>query len=152
MKKADLADPLELSALAEEILEEESKNPFAPQNFCAVFPEKKTELALAQEMSEKNGRKRRRIPSRKLLTDTEQPWKRRAGWNFDDLLIRTVSLLRENCPAIRRFCSQFSVSSGRRVSGYQPSPVRADPGVEQRGKRAVCYRRSGSGDLRLQRL
>lgn len=104
-EKADLADPLELSALAEEILEEESK-PLRPTEFLRRVSRKKTELALAQEMSEKTGEKEEN--SFQKAFDRYRTAMEAQGWlDFDDLLIRTVSLLRENCPAIRRFCSHF---------------------------------------------
>lgn len=104
-EKADLADPLELSALAEEILEEESK-PLRPTEFLRRVSRKKTELALAQEMSEKTGEKEEN--SFQKAFDRYRTAMEAQGWlDFDDLLIRTVSLLRENCPAICRFCSHF---------------------------------------------
>lgn len=104
-EKADLADPMELSALAEEILEEESK-PLRPTEFLRRVSRKKTELALAQEMSEKTGEKEEN--SFQKAFDRYRTAMEAQGWlDFDDLLIRTVSLLRENCPAIRRFCSHF---------------------------------------------
>lgn len=104
-EKADLADPLELSALAEEILEEESK-PLRPTEFLRRVSRKKTELALAQEMSEKMGEKEEN--SFQKAFDRYRTAMEAQGWlDFDDLLIRTVSLLRENCPAICRFCSHF---------------------------------------------
>ena len=104
-EKADLADPLELSALAEEILEEESK-PLRPTEFLRRVSRKKTELALAQEMSEKTGEKEENSFQRAF--DRYRTAMEAQGWlDFDDLLIRTVSLLRENCPAICRFCSHF---------------------------------------------
>lgn len=104
-EKADLADPLELSALAEEILEEESK-PLRPTEFLRRVSRKKAELALAQEMSEKTGEKEEN--SFQKAFDRYRTAMEAQGWlDFDDLLIRTVSLLRENCPAIRRFCSHF---------------------------------------------
>ena len=104
-EKADLADPLELSALAEEILEEESK-PLRPTEFLRRVSRKKTELALAQEMSEKTGEKEEN--SFQKAFDRFRTAMEAQGWlDFDDLLIRTVSLLRENCPAICRFCSHF---------------------------------------------
>ena len=104
-EKADLADPLELSALAEEILEEESKN-LRPTEFLRRVSRKKTELALAQETPEKTGEKEEN--SFQKAFDRYRTAMEAQGWlDFDDLLIRTVSLLRENCPAIRRFCSHF---------------------------------------------
>ena len=104
-EKADLADPLELSALAEEILEEESK-PLRPTEFLRRVSRKKTELALAQETPEKTGEKEEN--SFQKAFDRYRTAMEAQGWlDFDDLLIRTVSLLRENCPAIRRFCSHF---------------------------------------------
>lgn len=104
-EKADLADPLELSVLAEEILEEESKN-LRPTEFLRRVSRKKTELALAQETPEKTGEKEEN--SFQKAFDRYRTAMEAQGWlDFDDLLIRTVSLLRENCPAIRRFCSHF---------------------------------------------
>lgn len=118
-----LADPLELSILAEEILEEEAVT-FRPAEFLRQVSRKKTDLALKQELSEKTeetgenpapelteksgeGRGEKENSFRKAFARYSSAMEAQGWLDFDDLLIRALRLLRENCPAARRFCSHF---------------------------------------------
>ncbi len=98
-----LADPAELSAMAEEMLEKEDIK-LRPAEFLRQVSRKKTELALEQEKdAEIQDSAFQRVCSRYMSAMEEQGW-----MDFDDLLIRALSLLREDRPAVRRFCSHFS--------------------------------------------
>lgn len=97
-----LADPLELSALAEEILKEKSVK-MRPAEFLRQVSRKKMDVTLGQEKAgEEEERSFQKAFDRYKSAMEEQGW-----LDFDDLLIRALCLLREECPAARRFCSHF---------------------------------------------
>lgn len=99
---AVLADPMELFALAEEILEKEDGK-LRPAEFLRQVSRKKTALALEQGDSSLQESVFPEGYLSYLSAMKEQGW-----MDFDDLLIRSLRLLREDCPAARRFCSHFS--------------------------------------------
>ena len=116
-ENAELADPMELSALAEEILEEEGAK-LRPEEFLRLVSKKKICLLLEQENAEPEkeqtegvrqaeGAKQKEALFQKLFARYSSAMEKQGWLDFDDLLIKALRLLRENCPAARRFCTHF---------------------------------------------
>ena len=116
-ENAELADPMELSALAEEILEEEGAK-LRPEEFLRLISKKKVCLLLEQENAEPEkertegvtqaeGAKQKEALFQKLFARYSSAMEKQGWLDFDDLLIKVLRLLRENCPAARRFCTHF---------------------------------------------
>lgn len=95
-----LADQLELTELASQIIQEQ-KLPLGPAAFLRKVSEQKMKEALnSGEESTDPGIQNGIALYQKRMEDLKI-------WDFDDLLIRALALLQEDQEEVRRFCSHF---------------------------------------------
>ncbi len=124
---------------------------FAPKAVLAHISKQKNNLVTPQEyraasyFEEIAGR---------VYRGYQQALQANNAMDFDDLLMRTVLLLRDNLDVRVKYQQKWRLCAGGRVSGHQHGAIRVDPPACHRADeqpQRLCRGRRGPVDLQVSR-